>query len=374
MVTRKSFVDTLHGVKDVNEHYAFIESCAKRGDLGTLRDLFARTREQCSFGPSDWAPRAVCERIVEALVLTNGGDNAMTALELTRTVDDQGKSPRLRLAAVISKLVAAQSSEVIDRLLDDEFDLESKALILHEAVVRGKLTPDSLAAQQTARLLGSHGHPLSALPLRLLDIESELLLPNYGIGSSGTAIPYGPFRNSETSDFASIGDENITETTEQGRAMRICAVVKNWLDESNGQIEARTFSVRDTKVLTEIPPLLAKLGLESYGPSDKGMFNEENSVKKVFTELFSAASTGGAYNYGEFAAYGRLSAWRSLSGLVGCDENSTIDEIAHRAVACIWCLFTSSSEWYYQVAWDIGIACASVATNELAILAATDTD
>ncbi len=375
MVTRESFVETLMRVKDVNGHYAFIESCVKRGDLDTLRDLFVRTREQCSFGPSDWAPRAACERIVDAFALTAGCDNAIAVLELTQIALDLGNSPHRRLAAVISKLVAAQSAQVIDRLLDNEIELESNALILHEAVARGKVSSSSTAAQKAAQRLASHGHALSVLPLRLLDLESELILPNYAIGSSGTAIPFGPFHDKMNNGFATIdGEAMVTETTTHGRAMRICAAVKNWQDESNGQVEARTFSVRNATLLAEIPPLLADLGLDSIRPSDSGIFHTEVSVNDVFTVLFSAASTGGAYNYGEFAAYGRLSAWRSLSGLVGCDESSPIDDIALRAAECGWCLFGSSSDWYYQVAWDIGIACANTTSDELAILAATDTD
>ncbi|MDE0867071.1 MAG: DUF6183 family protein [Rubripirellula sp.] len=374
MVTRESFVDSLPNAKDVNEHYAFIESCAARDDIDTLRALFDQTREQCSFGPSDWAPRAACERIVEALALTDGFDHATAALELSRIMDNRGDSSHFRPSGVISKLVAAQSSSVLEQLLECGCDLESDALILHEAVVRRKLTPESRPARDAADRLASAQHPLSFLPLVLLDIEAELLLPHYGMGSSGTSIPFGPLNDDMAGESEDVDDDvTLTETTTHDRSNRISAALKNWEDESNGLIEARTFDMRDGTI-PMLSRLLPTVGLECIGPSDAGVFHDDRPVKFIFTVLFSAASTGGAYNYGEFAAYGRLLAWRSLAGLVGCHENASIEETAVRARDSKWCLFSSSSDWYYQVAWDIGVACVNPTQNELVILAATDTD
>lgn len=101
---------------------------------------------------------------------------------------------------------------------------------------------------------------------------------------------------------------------------------------------------------------------------------ENAAVKGVFAMLFSAASGGGAYNSGRFAALGRLLAWHSLAGLVGALADDPLPEIEATALACQWCFFDSPTEWFYQVAWDIGIACFNPARGEIAILAATDTD
>jgi Family of unknown function (DUF6183) len=49
-------------------------------------------------------------------------------------------------------------------------------------------------------------------------------------------------------------------------------------------------------------------------------------------------------------------------------------EIAMNAETCYWCLFDSPNQWYYQVAWDIGILCVNPAQQELVVVAATDTD
>jgi len=374
MINRASFVKTLARTKNVAEHYEFIESSAMRGDIGVLKGLFIQTREQYSFGPSDWAPRAVCEKIVETLASNEGYDNALASVELAQAVNGQGLSPHLRLAAVISKLVAEQSATVIDRLLDHEIDLESCALILHEAVIRGKLIPESRAVQKTAQRLASHRHPLSILPLTSLDLETDLFKMRWTV----TNDPFDP-STIGTSNYVKAGNfgsmrELVTETTMSDRATGICAAVKNWQDESNGKMEARTFAMHDAKVLEEIPRILVELGLECIGPSDKIVFYGDDSAKNVFNTLYVAASVGGAYNNGEFGAYGRLRAWQSLSALMGYEEHTNITDVALRASECNWYRFGSSNDWFYRVMWDIGIACTIPDKSEIAILAATDTD
>jgi hypothetical protein len=95
-------------------------------------------------------------------------------------------------------------------------------------------------------------------------------------------------------------------------------------------------------------------------------------VKDVFTVLFSAVSSGGAHNSGNFAAYGRLLAWRSLAGLVGAPVDAPVPDKAASSQDCQWGVFDSPIEWYYPVVWDVCIACFNHAHREVAVLAATD--
>ncbi len=148
--------------------------------------------------------------------------------------------------------------------------------------------------------------------------------------------------------------------------------MQNWIDESNGQAEARIFTVDDLEV-SQSAALIPNLALDCVRSGDK-IHWQNSDMKEVYSVLFSAAANGGAYNDGEFGAYGRLRAWNSLAGIIGCSSTSTIAEVGCRALECHWSMFKSSSEWYYQIAWDIGIACANPARNELAVLAATDID
>lgn len=377
MVTRDSFVATLDNVSDVTAHYAFIEQHAKQGDRDALKAIFAELHKELPRGRiPDWASGAVLERIIEAIALTGGYENATVALELAAVAHASAKqgSVRLRPPAIVSKIVAVHSPEVIDRLLLTLSDLEKKALLLHEAVVRRKLVAESSLGGELQDRLSSAKHPLASLPLTLFDFEEEILLPNYGIGSSGTSIPFGPTTEQRVlAPTALPGSLEITETTRVESAKLISAAVANWKDESNGKIEARTFRV-DLSNRDTLPALLPRLGLESVRSTDGIHVRDNALVKDAFTVLFSAASSGGAYNSGTFAAYGRLLAWKSLAGLVNASVDVAVHDIATSGQACQWCLFDSTSEWYYQVAWDIGIACFNPARREVAVLAATDTD
>ena len=120
--------------------------------------------------------------------------------------------------------------------------------------------------------------------------------------------------------------------------------------------------------------MLPNIGLECLKPTDLVRCRENVAASEVFQMLFSAACTGGAYDNAHSAAYGRLLTWLSLAGLVGLPADTPIPEIAASAESCCWYLFDSPNDWYDQVAWDVGIACASPARKELAVLAATDTD
>jgi hypothetical protein len=377
MVTRDSFVGRLDNVTDVNDHYAFIDRHASQGDRAALREIFAElSKAKPSSHISDWAFRAILERIIEALSLIGGCDNAVSAFELAAIANASAGSAsvRLRPPAVASKIVAAHSPEDIETLLQRLTDLECAALLLHEAVVRGKLSPESVIGRNIQDGLVTAMHPLASLPLTLLDVEQGVLLRNYGLGSSSASIPFGPTREGTAIAAAPLlSGLEITETACLERANLISHAVMNWKDQSNGRIEARTYRVNLTSG-DLLAAILPKLGLESLGTASEIHVRENVGVKDAFTVLFSAASNGGAYNCGNFAALGRLLAWKSVAGLVGAPSDAPVVDVGTSSKECQWCLFDSASEWYFQVAWDIGIACFNPAHREVAVLAATDTD
>lgn len=90
--------------------------------------------------------------------------------------------------------------------------------------------------------------------------------------------------------------------------------------------------------------------------------------------LFAAASTGGAYNSGSHGAYGRLAGWQSLAALAGVADGAGSAEVEARAAECAWFGFDARTDWFEQVAWDIGLAALAPDRRRLAVLAATDTD
>ncbi len=193
MVDRKSFIKQLADAQDVKAHYAFIDGCANSGEIETLKELLTQLNDRKLLSPSKWAPLAVLERIMETLALTEGYNSASTALEFACAIakNDSTNSPRVRPAAVASKIVAAQPRSVIDAVMNAPPDLEAAALILHEAVIRKKLGPDLSSARSISERLASAKHPLAVLPLSLLDFETDAPLPSYEIDSSGYSMPYG---------------------------------------------------------------------------------------------------------------------------------------------------------------------------------------
>jgi hypothetical protein len=68
-----------------------------------------------------------------------------------------------------------------------------------------------------------------------------------------------------------------------------------------------------------------------------------------------------------------LSAWRSLSALVGAGEAEPVAAVAAVARGCTFWDFSLSTSWFYAVAWDLGLAVLRPDGASLAVLAATDT-
>ena len=73
----------------------------------------------------------------------------------------------------------------------------------------------------------------------------------------------------------------------------------------------------------------------------------------------------------QFGAYGRLLAWQSLGAPTGDAPPADIEARADRSE---WFWFADATDWFEQVAWDIGLAVVSPDRRQLAVLAATDTD
>ncbi|WP_432420297.1 DUF6183 family protein [Nocardia neocaledoniensis] len=44
-------------------------------------------------------------------------------------------------------------------------------------------------------------------------------------------------------------------------------------------------------------------------------------------------------------------AWRSL----GATEFDSIERIEHRAYGCAWFTFSADTDWFEQIAWDLGV-------------------
>ena len=62
-----------------------------------------------------------------------------------------------------------------------------------------------------------------------------------------------------------------------------------------------------------------------------------------------------------------------MAGLVGSSWPVSFEELVDLAQSCDWYDIEIDSDWFYQVAWDLGIMVRSP-LNTLGVLLATDTD
>ncbi len=95
---------------------------------------------------------------------------------------------------------------------------------------------------------------------------------------------------------------------------------------------------------------------------------------EVFTLLFAAASTHNTTSEGHGHIQGRLRAWRSLSGLVGGNAETSFEEVESLANQCSWRLFWAASGWYYESYYHLGIVCLRPDGMSLSVLAAAAWD
>jgi uncharacterized protein (TIGR02996 family) len=319
------------------------------------------------------------ERVCQAL---SPAPDARKAASVTRGLGGRPPNPA-DVPELASRLASEHGPEVLltvlERYQQDGRFLELLACLAHEMVLRGMILDGVPAAEGVVARLRERGHPLARLPLALTSVEGDLRpwLPRYGGGGQAWSTPFGPLW--EGREPLPVGPSPaaaaFTETTDAASAGRIATAVRNWEEGSNGQSEARVFRA-ESPIGEEAfsAGLLWALALACLeGAGEQGVRADRVTPRDAFATLFSAASTGGAYNRGLRGAYGRQAAWQSLAGLAGAPGDD-VEAVADLAGRCLWARFDAGSEWYYQVAWDVGLLAVRPGGTSIAVLAATDTD
>ena len=383
MITKQSFLAGLVKTTRLNAEYEFIRQCAKEGGFSTLMYLYeCLNGDNLPAGIPDWARRGAAEHIVDSLALTPGLAQANAALALVAfspTLSNDNLPWQQPVAALASKLVAKQSPEVVAAILHNlrpkTDQQEMAALILYEGVLRKKIAARSKSIQELHDDLSQAGHSLAWLPLELHEIERHITLMTYHFGGASVELPlpFGPdTRASATPIPTSSLNLALHETTTEKEARLISSAVDRWTRFSNGQIEAGVFAAE--RILPPDNSFLLSLKLKSLAPESSHLVSAHLSAAEAFSILFAAAEAGGAYPSGYHGAYGRLFAWQSVTGLVGADEEDSFADVSALAESCDWSFYEASNDWFYQVAWDIGLVCVRPGRKQVALLAATDTD
>ncbi len=381
MITKQSFLAGLVKTTRLNAEYEFIRQCAKEGDFSTLMYLYERLNgDNLPAGIPDWARRGAADHIVDSLALTPGLAQANAALALvasSSTLSNDNLPWRQPAAALASKLVAKQPPEVVEAILHNlrpkTDQQEMAALILYEGVLRKKIAAHSKFTQQLRDDLSEDSHPLAWLPLELHEMECCITLMAYYFYEANVEIPFGPdARVAATPIPTSAFNLIMQETTTEKEARLISSAVDRWARFSNGQIEAGVFTAEEA--LPTDNTFLPSIKLKSLALGSSYPVSAHLSAADAFSILFAAAEAGGAYCGGHYGAYGRLLAWRSVAGLVGADEGDSFADVSALAESCDWSSYEAANDWFYQVAWDIGLVCVRPGRKQVAILAATDTD
>ncbi|MFK4188337.1 DUF6183 family protein [Streptomyces sparsogenes] len=370
----QDIVTRLPGLQRVTEVWEVADRRLARGDAAFLADLgIALAGAYGSDSGRIWQYRSVFDYLLRLLATTPGPDNVTQALRLVSSAEAaDGKLDRY----TASLLASSRPEEELAVAFSGNASEELRACLVHELVLRGVRATEVPGIARWTTSAYWRGHPLAWLPLALSDVEGQPDLPSYSARGSSHSMPYGPEESCGAAVVSGARVPSIEETTTEAAAKNIGAAVANWAEESNGRVEARVFEPADPLKAESVPSVLPALGLKCLKGAGKKTALSVTACppERAWQVLFAAASTGGAYNSGVQGAYGRLAAWQSLAGLAGAAEGDSAEAVEARVHGCLWYVFSADTEWFEQVAWDIGLAAVSPERRRLAVLAATDTD
>jgi hypothetical protein len=250
---------------------------------------------------------------------------------------------------------------------------------VQESVSRGEPVQDSAVLRRYWAERTLERHPLTELPLALLDIEQGALHePPHHEDTLGNWYWFSQHLSSELQgeteplpDLA-IADELSLLDEERVRAAGAFADSTLY---PNGQWEARAFSLHERAAGAGPGSVrsLALACLEGAEPADLREAIVSETV--VFGALWSLFTQGGAYSEGDSAAYARLYAWRSLGALCNVPVAGTLGLVRDRASRAWFTTFASrSSRWFDHVCIDVGLTCVRPEGRSMMVLAATDSD
>lgn len=375
-------------IHSVHPQWQIIDQLAAEGNTTMLYKLgVAMEAHAEELQPKLWAVESVYTYLERVLALTPGMSYAHTLMELSllpragtmrfpRSLDYRG-----RMLAPL--LASAQNTDVLLDLIktyrQDHTYAEFMCILVQEMVLRGISCDEILLLTNFFDQMRTLHRPLAWLPLRLLAIEHGLPLPAYSIAGSAFYPPQivgtAP-SEAKTSSFPEGGVKvTLEESTTDVERERILATVAPW---SNARMEARAFALDPAIASSHISGrLLFSLNLACLeGASVHDIYVGVFSPQDVFRLLFAAASQGGAYDNGQFGAYGRLATWYTLAGLVGAPTVVSVEEVATLTEQSGWFSFGAESKWFYRAApmWDLSMLALRSDGKSLAVLAATSTD
>ncbi|MFI5566842.1 DUF6183 family protein [Streptomyces sp. NPDC051740] len=375
----QKIVMRLPDLKSVTEVWDMAERRLGQGDVAFVADLgIALADRYGSSAAQVWQYRSVFDRLLRLLTTTSGQEYVEQTLRLVSAASPGNRKLARYTASLLADGQTSQDLTFVfaggsSRAAASE---ELRVCLVHELVLRGVTIAESPAIEAWATSPHWRHHPLARLPLELFAIEETPPLPSYSVGGGSYSMPYGPQGGPGVVLGRVTHLPQVTDTTTEKFSEAAAAAVANWAEESNGRSEAGTYDLAEPVETEALPGLLVTLGLEclnGVGPR-KRLALSSCRPEHAWRMLFAAASTGGAYNNGDYGAYGRLAAWRSLAALSGASTVVPVSEVERNAQACDWYSFGAATKWFERVAWDIGLVSVAPGARRISVLAATDTD
>lgn len=292
-------------------------------------------------------------------------------------MDDAEPTTRLRAALVapasafpFGRLAQELSTEAIVVAMESlggEVSLGARRAIAIELALREK----AIAREHPVLRPVVRAQSAGELPPWLLAIEARL--PELTLGFGRLPAPGRPIasrQDAHTLRAAPLCVERFEEITSNADRAAIASAVARWESASNGVVEVGVFDLNGVQGTHADQALLRRLPMSAIEGRDAIV--EAIAPAAALAQLFSAAH-GGAYSGLAGDELARELAWSSLRGLTGVPTDARPEEVERVAMGCGFTQLRGVP-FFYDVAWDIGLAVVSPAGHRLAVLCATDTD
>jgi hypothetical protein len=357
--------------EDVHLQWQIIDQLVASGKTDVLYELgraLANAHDEEAFAPM-WAIESVYEYLEEVLATTLGMVYAQTLMNLFLFRVSRSWHVEKRIRRLAPLLARTQWIDILLNLIKEyqqnQACTEFLAVLVQEMVLHGISCDLFHLIGNFVDQLRALSHPLATLPLTLLPIEQ--LLPYISSRYAWEEL------ERERRAFPSFQEEQliIEENTATSEQESIRTAITCW---NGGRSEVGIFAFNRAIMDVSENFLLALPLLSLKGMHSPHLSLRELSPRAACCFVFAAASRGGPYDSGYGGAYGRLATWRTLAGLAGVAESSSMKEIALVVEQCRWFDFTAQNDWFDVGPWQLGLLTLRPDRSSLVALATTAID
>jgi len=353
-MTNQEIIDDIQKAHNLTEHYQFIDTLIDT-DHERLISFFDLIPKDWNYLLYNSRLRSCYQRIIDLVSINKNNAFISVASALFNKIERQ--SDKLKIASMLSSIHHCE--DLLDELILLKND-ELLSLVMHEVVSRGiDLRPNKHYDYLVSVNDLSEFRVLSLYPL---EQEMENTFPSYQRHNNGVMVSCGfSYGFSYEDEYQSIKGIKVKHMVVE-EDQEIVEVMRHW-----GMSIAYKGNTSDYVSIQAIIK-----GISSFSNSKKIRIKSINTVE-VFKKMFDASSKGVAYGNGNFGAYGRLKAWKSIHKLMegqGMQSNLITSE---KMKEFEWVEF-NTDDWFINEIFDLGLICYHANTFAFGLIAGTDTD